>query len=737
MHHNNPLIKAFGDEPRWVVWKYQVVNGRKTKVPYTVSGRKASSTRPSMWLCYESVTHYVSSFDGVGLMFGKEETILGVDLDHVLENGTIVAEHKDRIDDFLQMADTYCEVSPSGNGLHAILKLSAPLTLEANRKGPYECYTKDRYFTVTFNSFGVEKPVRTVTPDQAEALLGILGYPWGSQKELKTEAFIDEAQTSLSTSGSNAALLAEMFESLNGTKLRALYSGDISEYENDESRADLALCAHLAFWTKGDRSQIEQIWLGSPLGSRKKTQSRKDYRTRTITKALESYADMLPAFSEQEEPLIDTSLLEPLTVNKLIDTLGLTIKHDEHNKVTAFLCQLSAYTEGAQFNISFSAPSSTGKSFIPMEVSKLFPAQDVIMLAYSSPTAFFHDSKYDPRTGLHLVDLERKILIFMDQPHFQLLEKLRPLLSHDQKEIRMKITDKNMKGGLKTKNIVVRGYPSVIFCTANIELDEQEATRLILLSPEISQEKIREGIHSVIRKEADSAAYSAWLEQDPDRKLLKERIRAIKAEKVEDVNIPAEMIARIESVFLGGMKMLKPRHQRDAKKLMSLVKAHALLNVWFRERIGSVILANEEDVEAAVRLWEIISTAQELNLPPYLYDFYKDIILALWKEKKESLEGEFPGRIELTRQEIMTKHREVTGRLLDPEELRLRMLPMLETSGLITQEMNPDKDKRQRFVYLVSPENILGAESQNNSAGEAGVDVSEGEFDADITEIFG
>ena len=436
--------------------------------------------------------------------------------------------------------------------------------------------------------------------------------------------------------------------------------------------------------------------------------------------------DLLGKYATPYPERFDTAKFKPMTVKDVIDTLGLTIKHDEHNKVTALFCELSAYTDEAQFNIGFSAPSSTGKSFIPMEVAKLFPKEDVITLAYSSPTAFFHDSIYDTESGKYTVDLERKILIFMDQPHYQLLEKLRPLLSHDQKEILLKITDKNAKGGLKTKNIVVKGYPSVIFCTADIELNDQEATRLLLLSPEISQEKIREGVLSTIRKEADSAGYNAWLDQDPGRTLLKDRIRAIKAEKITDINITPEMVTRINAVFLDGMKMLKPRHQRDAKKLMSLVKTHALLNVWHRERVGSIVIASIEDVEAAIHLWKAISVSQELNLPPYLYDFYTDILIPLWKEIKarleESLEGQFTQRVGLTRHEILAKHREVTGRLLNPEELRLKMLPMLETSGLITQEMDPDKDKRQRFVYLVSPENILGAESKINSVEDPGVD---------------
>ncbi|MEM3462402.1 MAG: hypothetical protein QXJ15_01875 [Candidatus Bathyarchaeia archaeon] len=47
-----------------------------------------------------------------------------------------------------------------------------------------------------------------------------------------------------------------------------------------------------------------------------------------------------------------------------------------------------------------------------------------------------------------MVDLEHKILVFLHQPHWMLMEKLRPLLSHDRRSLRYSITDKMEKAGL-------------------------------------------------------------------------------------------------------------------------------------------------------------------------------------------------------------------------------------------------------------------------------------------------
>ncbi|MFQ5861489.1 MAG: DUF3854 domain-containing protein [Candidatus Brocadiales bacterium] len=409
--------------------------------------------------------------------------------------------------------------------------------------------------------------------------------------------------------------------------------------------------------------------------------------------------------SGETEP-IDTTKFKPLSSQELVEILGLTIKKDKVNKLVTFLCELSAYTEHSQSNTSFNAPSSTGKSYIPTEIAQLFPEEDVIEVGYCSPTAFFHDvGKYKKEKEGYIVDLSRKILIFLDQPHTLLLQHLRPLLSHDKKEIRLKITDKTQKAGLRTKNIFIKGFPAVIFCTAGIRIDEQEATRFFLLSPEVNQEKIRQGIQETIKKEADNDAYKAWLEENPVRKLLKQRILAIKQENVKEVKIPPELRIQLEERFFKQLKALKPRHQRDIKRLISLIKSFALLNFWHRKRNGSIITANEEDVEEAFKIWEEISTSQELNLSPYVYNLFQEVILPAWKEKNEEKNSEFGGGVGqfgLSRQEILERHFEVYGRMLDTIQLRQQILPMLEVAGLITQEQDPS-DKRKTLVYPTVP----------------------------------
>jgi len=338
-------------------------------------------------------------------------------------------------------------------------------------------------------------------------------------------------------------------------------------------------------------------------------------------------------FKIEEEELLDEieedvkkEATKPMTLDELKEILGLTIKHDDTNKLITFLCMLSAYTEDSQFNISFRAESSTGKSYIPLEIAQLFPKEDVIEIAYASPSAFFHEyGERDEETREYIINLERKILIFIDMPHDQLLVRLRPLLSHDRKELHYKITDKTGKGRLRTKRIKIIGYPSVIFCTGHLRVEDQEATRLILLSPETTQEKLREAIYLRAKREANKKAFMEWLESNPERKMLKLRIRLIKRENIRDVIIPSEFEEEVIKYFLE-RKRLKPRYSRDISRLIHIIKALALLNLWHRKREGDLIYADEEDIYNAFDLYESISESQELGIPPYVYKIYKEII---------------------------------------------------------------------------------------------------------------
>lgn len=287
------VMHELKQSPIWVVWKKQEVktptpqkNKRFTKVPYQINGHPASSVDPTQWVTYEQAAAAAPKFSGIGFTISKHFPLLCIDLDHVLnEAGELIREDYAVLVD---AADTYTEKSPSGDGLHIILRLEQHMSLIANKKvnddgTAFECYTEGRYFTYTGNPFGEAKPVRTITAEVADELLRMVGYPWGKDAEAPKEK-IDA--TTIQLDLTDQVIVEKMFKSKGGNDIQKLYNGDITKHNEDASAADAALCQHLAFWTQKNADQMESIWLASPLGQREKTQQRKDYRERTIANAI-------------------------------------------------------------------------------------------------------------------------------------------------------------------------------------------------------------------------------------------------------------------------------------------------------------------------------------------------------------------------------------------------------------------------------------------------------------------
>jgi putative DNA primase/helicase len=270
------------DKKNWVLWKLEKDSkGKPTKVPYQTNGYHADSTKSSTWDTFDNVQAVASNFSGVGFVFNG--ATLGVDLDHVLKGKQIMDAASEK---FYKEAKTYTEISPSGDGLHAIFKLSEPIKLSSNKYKPnekytYECYSEKRFFTFTENIFEAHDTLRTIDGLEALRLLALLGYPWREK--------VVAASLKQQSSATEEEILKKMFAArVKGAKIKALYNGDVSAYKDDESSADLALCSFIAFYAQNDYSKIESIWLASPLGKREKTQKRADYRKMTIERAMES-----------------------------------------------------------------------------------------------------------------------------------------------------------------------------------------------------------------------------------------------------------------------------------------------------------------------------------------------------------------------------------------------------------------------------------------------------------------
>ncbi len=427
-----------------------------------------------------------------------------------------------------------------------------------------------------------------------------------------------------------------------------------------------------------------------------------------------------------------------MTLEEVADVLSLNIVYDWNNKLITFLCMLSAYTDSSQLNVSFSAPSSSGKTYMTTEIAKLFPAEDKIERSGASPTSFFYsEGKIDKERGAKIVSLERKILIFYEQPNPELQKRLRPVLSHDARELHFSNTNK-IKGTNRAEQTIIRGFPATVFCSAGLQLDEQEATRAILLSPEVTESKLKQGVHLQFKRGANEVEFDAWLESQPKRIALKERIIAIRDEKVGDIII--EDPEKVEERFYQNFTKLQPRHMRDSGHLLKLIKAIALLNVWQRRQPNGTIVANEYDIDQAFGLWNSVIESQNLNVPPVVLDFYKFYILPAYLEKRADpayAENMDAGFIGLSNQELGAFYLREEQKTLNDEHLRKQILPQLVASGMIAIEKPTWDDGRSKHIYPKwdLPESMT-KNNKNNVGTGGGGDNPFDDLDDEIKKMF-
>lgn len=253
-------IKELKAKSIWLNWDYKIsTNGIKTKVPYSPLGGISGTNDKyqDTWTNYEFAKEKNSK---IGLVF--RDGICGIDID----NGA----NKKQINKIIELMDTYTEKSPSGNGFHILFtcdisKLPVSLVNNYYQKNPYnhlECYISNitnRYFTFT-NDVIRDLPINDRTD---ELILFLNTY------------MIKSDDKTLNT----------ILKSKTGDKFKILYYlGDISDYNYDDSSADMALCNILAFYTQGDFNKIDDYFSKSALYRDK--WDRSDYKNRTINKAI-------------------------------------------------------------------------------------------------------------------------------------------------------------------------------------------------------------------------------------------------------------------------------------------------------------------------------------------------------------------------------------------------------------------------------------------------------------------
>lgn len=179
-------LRAFD---QWVLWRTEIRDGKPTKVPYSVTNCKASTTNATTWTTFDQAAERFSiseNFHGIGFVFTHDDPFIGIDFDGCRDPETGKIAQWANL--WINKLATYTEVSPSGTGVKLFGRGRNPLGSGKNRKVDddqdvggkrpgVELYGGGRYFAVT--GCQVEGTPKTIEEIPADVLTEFCSYFFG------------------------------------------------------------------------------------------------------------------------------------------------------------------------------------------------------------------------------------------------------------------------------------------------------------------------------------------------------------------------------------------------------------------------------------------------------------------------------------------------------------------------------------------------------------------------------
>lgn len=244
---------------RFCTWKFENRKGRKTKVPYNpATGSRAQADRAESFSDFATAMTAVAMgrYDGIGI---RVDEVAAIDIDHCIrEDGTL----NDVAASILAIfPDIYVERSPSGTGLRAFFRVNPSFVFDKsvyyinNRKLGLEIYVPgvtNRFVTVTGNVY------RDGTVSEATEQLIIALDTYMKRSRKITNGTVEPC--SYLTDGQ---VIEHASKASNGERFMDFYKGDWQKYYDNQSDADMAFVAMLAFWCGNVEEQIDRIFRSS------------------------------------------------------------------------------------------------------------------------------------------------------------------------------------------------------------------------------------------------------------------------------------------------------------------------------------------------------------------------------------------------------------------------------------------------------------------------------------------
>ena len=279
MNDYNKIPEELKQMNHWVCWGAE---GENPKIPYNpITGYKAKANDMGTWTTFEKAHKAVTEGRYKGIGFEFADGVVGVDLDHCIEDGKISPAAQYVTNRF----DSYTEISQSGTGIHILCRGKLPGN--AIKTKEIELYDTGRYFALTGNVYE-----NRVELKDAQAVIDELYATLTDQRTKPAEKPTQAAAPSLSLQDNEVIDIA--MKSKSGGLFGELLSGQWEARYPSQSEADIAFCNMLAFFCGKNAEQMDRLFRSSGLMREKwdREQAGTTYGAITIQRAIEGVKDV-------------------------------------------------------------------------------------------------------------------------------------------------------------------------------------------------------------------------------------------------------------------------------------------------------------------------------------------------------------------------------------------------------------------------------------------------------------
>ena len=316
---------------------------------------------------------------------------------------------------------------------------------------------------------------------------------------------------------------------------------------------------------------------------------------------------------------------------------------------------------------------------------KNFDSEEDFKKAVQNYQEQLKDRREEMRDSYTLVDLSRKVLVFLESPDFETFQMLRPILSHDKEEIQYQFVDKTGKGQLQTRRVVLKGWPATIFLSTDTRYMEELATRSFTATPENSEVKILEA--NVLTNMKASLPWQYEEEAQAFRVIsgLIHRLQEQASESKVDVIIP---FLNLYELFPKEIS----RDMRDFQHFTQLLKTVTLLHYFQRPymKVGGskFLIASLDDVRRALGVYTEIFETTRTGTEKQILNFYHEIV-----KTKDSW----------YLKQLTCEYNKTAKKKLSEDSIRV-MLLRLDRIGYVNSQRDDEDKRKNLYVPLMKGE---------------------------------